>query len=457
MLTDVRDNLIHAGFNCTLRLLSLAAMVCAFTLVGCEKSPEAAFRFNEVELLKQEKASLSESEHFPESYRQEIGNIVTAVFGTPDAPKFPFLLGEEDDAHEYMSLDNLKLAAGPVVEDTDGKTVSGLYRQHCSHCHGITGDGAGPTADSLNPYPRDFRLGKFKFKATPLRQAPTDQDLTRVLRNGVQGSSMPSFRSLPDSEIQALVDYVKYLTIRGQFERFLIAELSSLDGEPLLDLELVKNSPPNSTEQDEGSEGAEEEEDDSNAEDREAFEEQLDYLIGEGLLETVLSRWVDTEDGLSEVPEVPAAIAAGHADHAALVESGRQLFYAKGNCATCHGETAMGDGQTSTFDDWTNNWIKSAGVDPFFEETYQDFLAAGALKPRPIRPRNLREPIYRGGGLPEDLYLRILNGIEGSPMPAGATLNSDEIWALVAFVKALPFENADEIKPMKVNEKAIAR
>ena len=40
----------------------------------------------------------------------------------------------------------------------------GLYRQHCVHCHGITGDGAGPTAQFLMPYPRDFRTGEFKFK-----------------------------------------------------------------------------------------------------------------------------------------------------------------------------------------------------------------------------------------------------------------------------------------------------
>ena len=32
--------------------------------------------------------------------------------------------------------------------------VHRLYREHCAHCHGISGDGVGPTAVFLNPYPR---------------------------------------------------------------------------------------------------------------------------------------------------------------------------------------------------------------------------------------------------------------------------------------------------------------
>jgi len=56
------------------------------------------------------------------------------------------------------------------------------------------------------------------------------------------------------------------------------------------------------------------------------------------------------------------------------------------------------------------------------------------------------------------LYLRIANGIEGTPMPAAATLKSDEIWALVAFVKALPFIDVDERSGHKpVNDNAIAK
>ena len=150
-----------------------------------------------MELLKQERLFLDEDEHFDDSYQTQIGTILTSLFGTPDDPRFPTLLGEEDPVHEILDIENLKLAAGPVNSDKDG-TPSGLYREHCAHCHGISGDGAGPTAAFLNPYPRDFRLAKFKFKSTPLRQPPTDHDLETILRNGIPGTAMPSFRTLPD-------------------------------------------------------------------------------------------------------------------------------------------------------------------------------------------------------------------------------------------------------------------
>lgn len=434
---------------------TFALLILAATLCGCEKSPAPSFRLNEVEILKQEKVSLAAGEHFAASYDEEIANILTSLFGTPDEPKFPYLEGDEDEAHEFINFDNLKWAAGRVHSDIDGRPISGLYREHCAHCHGITGDGAGPTASFLNPYPRDFRLSKFKFKSTPLRRSPTDHDMELILRNGIPGTAMPSFRTLPDEEIKALTDYVKYLTMRGQFERLLIAELSSLEGEPLLDMSFVPD----------GDlvaalikiEADEEEDEEEPGEAEEAFEEQLDYFLNDLFLESVLPRWSETESGVTKVPEVPAAIATSHAGHSALVEKGREIFFAKGNCAQCHGETAMGDGQIASYDDWTNEWIKSPGVDPTDKKTYRDFTAAGALKPRVIRPRNLRLPVYRGGGRPQDLYRRIFNGIEGTPMPDGKTLSEDEIWALVAYVKWLPYEETGKAAPKTVNNQALVR
>ena len=34
---------------------------------------------------------------------------------------------------------------------------SKLYRQHCLHCHGLEGNGRGPTGYWVNPPPRDYR------------------------------------------------------------------------------------------------------------------------------------------------------------------------------------------------------------------------------------------------------------------------------------------------------------
>ena len=198
--------------------LGALIVVLVMLLAGCERSPQPQFRLNNVELIKQERLNLDDGEHFPEHYPTELSNILTALFGNPNEPRFPFLLGEDDDAHEILSLENLELAAGPVSSGRKGEP-SGLYREHCVQCHGITGDGAGPTAAFLTPYPRDFRMGKFKFKSTPLGKPPTDEDLSRIIRHGIPGTAMPSFQTLSPTEVAALIDYVKYLSIRGQYER----------------------------------------------------------------------------------------------------------------------------------------------------------------------------------------------------------------------------------------------
>lgn len=413
-------------------------------LVGCGEPRAVAFKLNSVELLKQEKMFLPAGKSFDARYQREIGTILTAFFGMPDQPRLPTVLPEDDPANEVLTQANLDLASGPVAGrlDSDVAHARGLYRAHCAHCHGISGDGAGPTARDLNPYPRDFRLGKFKFKSTPLRSMPTDDGMLQLLVRGIPGSSMPSFRGLPSTDLEALVDYVKYLTMRGQYERYLMAELSNLEaGEPLIDLAAA---------------AIEDEEDRA----KEKYLDAMFELVGEGLVEDVVERWVDTDDSLTEIPAAPAELLMGHPDHHALVDQGRELFYKAGNCAQCHGESAAGNGQTETFDDWTSEWIKTPGVDPFVPETYADFTAAGALPPRPILPRNLNLGQFRGGGRADDLYLRIANGIEGTPMPAAATLNSRQIWALVAFVKALPFSGARAGTPpvtKSVNTSAITK
>ena len=99
------------------------------------------------------------------------------LFGTPDEPHVPQLA----DADASLVLDEglIAMAAGPVGSDEDGNP-RGLYREHCAHCHGVNGDGAGPTAAFLNPYPRDYRRGKFKFKSTPVGSKPTHDDLRKT-------------------------------------------------------------------------------------------------------------------------------------------------------------------------------------------------------------------------------------------------------------------------------------
>ena len=85
-----------------------------------------------------------------------------------------------------------------------------IYAQHCAVCHGPDGRGNGPAAPSLVPRPRDFTLGQFKYKTTPIGEAPSDADLIKIIADGLPASSMPYWRDLlSEDENRSLVDYIK--------------------------------------------------------------------------------------------------------------------------------------------------------------------------------------------------------------------------------------------------------
>lgn len=249
-----------------------------------------------------------------------------------------------------------------------------LYRVQCLHCHGVSGGGDGPTAPYLEPRPRDYRNGTFKWTAVQDKARPRRQDLHDVIDQGVYMTSMPSFRRLSAAEIHGLVDYVKLLSKRGEVERLL--RLSFEDGDPITP-ELVAQN-----------------------------------------YSTVFDRWAQADERLitfeGEVPPAtPERIAQGH-----------DIFMdaAKGNCFSCHGDRGLGDGVAAKELDaesgemaWVLNEWGEAAI-----------------------PRNLSQGIFRGGHRPIDIYRRIYAGINGTPMPATAgVLTQDEIWSVVHYVRSL--------------------
>ena len=138
--------------------------------------------------------------------RKQLGEILGRFFGTPVQPKVEI---EDEEARGKLRLDAETLARG-----------SELYRHHCLHCHGLTGDGHGSSAAWILPHPRDYRPGKFKFNSVDGRsdRKARRDDLLRTLRQGLEGTKMVSFEFLPDEEAQALVSYVIHLSMRGQVE-----------------------------------------------------------------------------------------------------------------------------------------------------------------------------------------------------------------------------------------------
>lgn len=373
--------------------------------------------------------------------------VVNEMFGSPDSPKLPEVVTEDEDLSSLLSMDNLIMASGPATAENRG-----LYRKHCAECHGITGHGRGPTAAIINPYPRDYRSGIFKFKTTQRGSKPVKDDIARAIRLGIPGTPMRPIEGLSEVGVQALTDYVIYLSWRGEVERAIIdAAIFDLDlegGERIIDPALRTSS---------------------KEEDQELFAEQWELV--EDTVAEIGNEWLEAPDNVIEVPvppsEIPVAnsheefveLAAGPNAEALAksVQRGRELFKGKiASCSKCHGEEGKGTGVTTDYDDWTKDWTVRIGLDPTNREALIPLLARGALPPLTIHPRNFAEGYFRGGDRASDLWLRIVQGIEGTPMPAATFVEGefekDDVWHLINFIRSLQKKPVDAEPAAKSEE-----
>ncbi len=118
---------------------------------------------------------------------------------------------------ETVAADLAEARANPVSATAELLELGALvYFQQCAVCHGEAGDGAGMAAENVDPKPRDFRQGTYKFRTTPGGVIPTDADIYRTITVGVPGTSMPPWSLLPREERWALVHYLK--TFSSRFE-----------------------------------------------------------------------------------------------------------------------------------------------------------------------------------------------------------------------------------------------
>ena len=168
------------------RYLRCAAFLIVGAVAGCE--PAQVPEWSASEQLK----SLEDA-----AARDKIVAQLSTAFGTPLAPTRP---GADEEVRDHLQFG------------------AKLYAKRCTQCHGVNGDGAGAAAEFLKPRPRDYRPGIFKFTSTPYGERPRREDLLRTVREGVVGTSMPSFALLPPTELAAVVDYVILLAQRGETE-----------------------------------------------------------------------------------------------------------------------------------------------------------------------------------------------------------------------------------------------
>jgi hypothetical protein len=207
----------------------------------------------------------------------------------------------------------------------------------------------------VNPHPRDYRQGIFKFtsSAQPRGQRkPLRADLLRTLREGIEGTSMPSFGLLDEDDLNSLVSYVIHLSLRGQVEYWVMKDLLTPDAE-VGDI-------------------------------RQAVREKLANFT---------SLWVQAKRSRIRPGPYPYVV-DGKEIHPAndedgflreSVQNGQKVFKAA-DCATCHKD--YGRQASYMYDDW------------------------GTI----VRPANLTAGVYRGGRRPIDLYYRLYGGIDGSGM-----------------------------------------
>lgn len=406
-----------------------AVAVVALAVAGCSK--EEAPREFEPNLVQAMKYQIQNNVSMDQTSRDATW-AVTRLFGTPDQPKLPEMVTEDSDLASIVSMEHLERASGRA--DAEGR---GLYDAHCARCHGVTGSGRGITGAVLTPYPRDYRMGVFKFKSTSRGAKPTHEDIARLIRNGIPGTAMSKIEGLKEEDVQALTDYVIYLSWRGELERLLIddaaMEVNLEDGERVINTEWAESTV---------------------TEEKETFDEQWGYV--EDHVTEIGDAWLEAEDEVYEVPEPPAGlpVAQSHEDFvklsqgdqagalAASVEKGHQLFIGKvASCSKCHGEKGLGDGQTTDYDDWTKDWTARVGLDPKDHESLVPLLARGAFPPINALPRNFAEGAFHGGSSSEDLYRRIAVGIAGTPMPAATFVDGqfekDDVWHLINYIRSL--------------------
>ena len=478
-------------------LLACIAALLIVTVAGCGANPQAQFAWRDAtealipEAEKAVKQTITEHfgtphdlvawERMPVDYGGVRGTVAAPAEGMTLQPGQLFLewtappdkvqsgdpvlwlsgpkTAETDPTDTVQSIDPatgaLQLESGATAAEgaqlavgfgTKMKLGRVAYMRNCMHCHGVAGDGNGPTAKYLNPLPRDYRLGIFKFTSTNSMSRVSRDDLMRVIRYGIPGTYMPSFLLMKDDEADAIIEYIRWLSMRGEMEK-------RLDDELVGDYttEAINKSYAAADDAYKAAQKAGEKPESRPSRSqmmKTANEELKEYLAGDfpavvsDTADIIAEAWVQGDDPASVVtPSVPRV-----EDTPESRARGRKTYLSdKGKCYTCHGPLGRGDGQSATEDFWP----KPGSTEKYEQRGLHDFWG------QPITPRDLTKGQYRGGRRPVDIFRRVHAGIKGTPMPAfgGTVLKDEDIWDVVNYVMSIPFESPgapSSLKPAAV-------
>jgi cytochrome c oxidase cbb3-type subunit III len=95
-------------------------------------------------------------------------------------------------------LGTMRIVAQHEYTTTDAEIGKGVYLNNCVYCHG-------PDGDQIPGI--DFGRGRFK-------RVRTDEDLIKVVLNGIDGTGMPA-QNLRDRELGPLVAFVRSMSAAG--------------------------------------------------------------------------------------------------------------------------------------------------------------------------------------------------------------------------------------------------
>ncbi len=188
-------------------------MILLIVAGGCSRLPDSAYTLR----------AEAEKLELPAKHKEQIAQYLAAYHGSPASPRMALPKEAEEDA-EVKGVNAIPRVDKPGYDRLHLALGRDVYVRQCTGCHGTTGDGKGPAAVYLNPPPRDYRNGIFKFASTPRGSKPRRDDLRRIVIYGAKGTSMPAFRFLPEEEREAVIDYVQTLSARGELEINLIRE-----------------------------------------------------------------------------------------------------------------------------------------------------------------------------------------------------------------------------------------
>jgi mono/diheme cytochrome c family protein len=375
-----------------LPLLNVAQVAMIENLLVPPRAPEDEKK----KVIETVERKLRDPTRISDTDRRRFEDTLNAIFGSPAHPQIKLPEGTGKDARAALD----KAAKALHLDEDTLALGSKYYRLHCMACHGVTGDGRGPTAAWLNPHPRDYRLGEFKFQSR--NQAgevalykPSREDLLRTLRRGVEGTAMPSFDLLSEKDLNALVSYVILLSIRGE------AELSTF--------RLMDENP--------------------NTRELTVSKTKMEGGIKKTLQNKVVflaQKWEEAQDKGIEVKENPFT----GDNEAKSVRRGYALFL--GDAKKIGELYKVSEDQTKAL---SNLNCQGCHKD-FGRQAAFKFDKWGTL----TRPANLTTGVYRGGHRPVDLYYRIHSGINGSGMlPFGGILSPEQIWDVINFVRVVPY------------------